>query len=635
MWLKRYDNAIFILHRGGKLMSKNEKIDVWDPEVKPEENRHNSDEIEYFPPVKKRGISPSFPVIDLFSGAGGFSTGLKMAGFDIVLGLDIHEPSIETFRYNHEYSHAILGDIRETGKKFLSDKIKKASKNQKIEMITAGIPCPGFSRANRKQNDEDERNYLFKYFLEVVDLVKPKFILVENVSNMENVKNGDFVQAIKGALQGENGYKLQRAKYKVETEVLNAQNYGVPQKRKRLFFFGVREDVKTPIMWPNEIDGDLVTVEEAIMDLPPLKARESSNTYDQNRQFSEYQKKMRKNVEDASLTNHQAPYHKKQTIDRISNTSPGEPMYEKFRQRIRLKADEPSPTIISGGIRPQFQYGHPKQNRGLTVRERARLQSFPDDFEFKGGMVQGRVLTGQAVPPLLAKTIGENVFKCKAIGEFRNSLIKWFKNNGRRFPWRREERTPYEVLCAEILLRKTRAENVKSVYNDFIDEFPDLESLASSNEKELKSIITPLGFQNRKTNTLKQVGKHLYEQYRKIPNDSSKLSKIKGIGRYTINALLCFGFGEKKPIVDVNVERVYNYFFGVTSSKQLHTDDDFWEFSQEVLLEDKAEIFNYALLDYGSKVCTPKVIKNQKVKIELGDWKSSYLKIKEHFSDKG
>ncbi len=114
---------------------------------------------------------------------------------------------------------------------------------------------------------------------------------------------------------------------------------------------------------------------------------------------------MRKDVTNNKLTNHKAPNHPKDVIDKIKNTEPGKPMYPKFKQRIRLAWDIQSPTQVSGGIRPQFQFGHPSDCRGLTIRERCRIQSFPDNFVVVGGIVQGRVQTGNAVPPLLAKAI--------------------------------------------------------------------------------------------------------------------------------------------------------------------------------------------------------------------------------------
>ena len=125
------------------------------------------------------------------------------------------------------------------------------------------------------------------------------------------------------------------------------------------------------------------------------------NEYDQ-KPFTTYQQLMRKHSTD-KLTNHRSPKHPKSTIERINSTIPG---YPRFKQRIRLAWDILSPTQVSGGIRPQFQLGHPSDNRGLSVRERCRIQSFPDDFEVKGGTVQARVQTGNSVPPLLAKAVG-------------------------------------------------------------------------------------------------------------------------------------------------------------------------------------------------------------------------------------
>ena len=146
--------------------------------------------------------------------------------------------------------------------------------------------------------------------------------------------------------------------------------------------------------------------------MPKLGNSESSDKY-KGKAKSDYQKLMRGEggIEAIKTTkklyNHVAPNHPQETIDKIASTKPGEPMYPKFKQRIRLKKDMPSPTQLAGGIRPQFQFGHPEQSRGLTIRERARIQSFPDSYIFEGGMVQERVQTGNAVPPLLIYNIAK------------------------------------------------------------------------------------------------------------------------------------------------------------------------------------------------------------------------------------
>lgn len=145
---------------------------------------------------------------------------------------------------------------------------------------------------------------------------------------------------------------------------------------------------------------------EAIGDLPPIKAKERATEYDRE-PFTDYQRSMRNGSE--KLFNHRAPRHPSQTVEKIASTQPGEPIYERFKQRIRLHPDATSPTQVAGGIRPQYQLGHPKIPRGLTVRERARIQSFPDVYEIHGGVTQARVQTGNAVPPLLAQAIGREI----------------------------------------------------------------------------------------------------------------------------------------------------------------------------------------------------------------------------------
>lgn len=363
-------------------------------------------------------------MIDLFSGAGGFSVGCEWAGFQSVLANDHLEPALNTWMKNHPNAMGILGDIRLLNEDFVSDLLKKHGVEE-IDLITGGVPCQGFSRANRKHNPEDSRNYLFLDYMRMVSKFKPKCIILENVSGMKSTANGKYVKDILASMD-ELGYEA-------DVKLLNAADFGVPQLRQRLIFVGIRRDLDTdvkkfeypkPTFISPQDKGTLLdrglnvyrTVEDAISDLPPLESHESSSEYI-SEPINDYQKMMRgldsKFAEKPCniLTNHVAPKHDAATIDRIKNTKPGEPMYEKFKQRIRLSNDKPSPTQLAGGIRPQFQFGHPTQNRGLTIRERARIQSFPDSYQFCGGTVQERVQTGNAVPPLLIYNIAKELIK--------------------------------------------------------------------------------------------------------------------------------------------------------------------------------------------------------------------------------
>lgn len=337
-------------------------------------------------------------VVELFCGCGGTSLGFEMAGYDIALGLDLHGPSIATFKRNHPNAIAVLGDV----KKMTPQKIKELLGGRKIDVLIAGVPCQGFSLNNRKRYTGDKRNQLYKEYIKYLEYLKPNIAMIENVSGMISTKNGEFVKNIESEIARAGGMKS-------TSRLLNAADYGVPQLRKRLVFIGVKGEKEfsfdKDMKKTNGPDTDkpYVTVGEALSDLPSLNANEQKTLY-KSEPSNGYQKLMRKSSK-KNLSNHQAPNHPVDTIKKIKETKPGEPMYEKYKQRIRLSNNAPSPTQVCGGIRPQFQFGHPDDSRGLSIRERCRIQSFPDSFEIVGGIVQGRVQTGNAVPPLLAKAI--------------------------------------------------------------------------------------------------------------------------------------------------------------------------------------------------------------------------------------
>lgn len=370
---------------------------VWDKGTPIEENFYNWKGDPVLNQPRDPGFAEDdFLMVDLFCGCGGFSIGFEAAGFKPFLGLDIHLPSIATYACNHPCSYTILGDIRKVDEGMVLD----IAKGRNVSIVMAGVPCQGFSLCNRKRSDKDERNFLFMEFIKYIRLLQPDVVLLENVSGLKYAANGGFKEAILDFIQ-ESGYNA-------DFRTLSATDYGVPQKRQRIFFLGMKEGVN--IRWPAPTHGGrerpYVTVWEAIGDLPELEAGQSASDYDKE-PFSEYQRVMRR--ECTVLLNHEAPNHPRETVDKITNTLPGAPMYPKFKQRIRLDPDAVSPTQVSGGIRPQFQFGHPKQGRGLTVRERCRIQSIPDQYEILGGIVQGRVQTGNAVPALLAKAIARQI----------------------------------------------------------------------------------------------------------------------------------------------------------------------------------------------------------------------------------
>ncbi len=374
---------------------------VWDHSVPVEKSSYLHDHSVQYLNLEHFAHDPNkLAMIDLFCGAGGFAVGASWAGFESLIGIDHFQPAMETWMHNHPNAIGCLGDIKQMDPEHLK-KLLEEKGVKKIHLITGGVPCQGFSIANRKHNDNDERNFLFLEYMRFVEVFTPDYIILENVSGMRSTAGGQFEKNIKDYMED--------LGYRVTVDMLNAADFGVPQLRQRLLFVGVRskKGFREPYSFP---DGSYVnnyrTVAEAISDLPQLASNESCDQYTKPAE-TEYQKLMRGEggipeiAPAEKLYNHVAPKHLPDVVVKITNTEPGKPMYPKFKQRIRLHSDAPSPTQLAGGIRPQFQFGHPTQARGLTIRERARIQSFPDSYVFRGGTVQERVQTGNAVPPLL------------------------------------------------------------------------------------------------------------------------------------------------------------------------------------------------------------------------------------------
>lgn len=374
---------------------------IWDKNIPVEKSSYLCDDkITYFNLDNFIHDENKLTMIDLFCGAGGFAVGCSWSGFESVLGIDHFEPAMRTWSYNHPHAIGCLGDITKIDPKNIKNLLHSKGINQ-INLITGGVPCQGFSIANRKHNDKDERNYLFLEYMKFVKEFDPDYIILENVSGMRSTAGGQFEKGIKNYME--------QLGYTTTVELINAADFGVPQIRQRLIFVGVKRArglTKKYVFPKGKFKNQYYTVYDAISDLPELGNNEEVTSYT-NEPKSEYQKLMKGNgfiqciPHPKKLSNHISPNHPQETIEKIASTEQGKPMYSKFKQRIRLRENAPSPTQLAGGIRPQFQFGHPTQPRGLSIRERARIQSFPDSYVFLGGIVQERVQTGNAIPPLL------------------------------------------------------------------------------------------------------------------------------------------------------------------------------------------------------------------------------------------
>lgn len=352
--------------------------------------------------------SKTFRVLDLFSGAGGFSYGIdKNPHFKTLLALDFNENALKTFKYNMPEAETVIGDITDNEvRKIIIDK----SKDYNINMIIGGPPCQGFSLKGKKLGLEDPRNYLFREYLKIVEKIQPEVFIIENVKALLSTSVGWFKNQI---LE-----KIKHLGYFVDYGVLTASDFGVPQTRQRAVFICCKSK---RILLTKATAKKLVTVREAISDLAYLNSGEGFFEQDYTtEENSDYQKLMRKGAK--KLYNHKASNHAQIAIKKLEMIPPEcgkEHLPKKLigNQKFsgtwgRLKWNLPSPTIdtrfdaCSNGTN-----NHPVLNRAITPREAARLQSFDDNFIFLGSKVSIRQQIGNAVPPLMAKAIADTIYK--------------------------------------------------------------------------------------------------------------------------------------------------------------------------------------------------------------------------------
>ena len=349
-----------------------------------------------------------FRILDLFSGAGGFSYGMeKNTHFKTKIALDFNEKALNTFKYNMPDTTIVCGDITNSDVK---KKVIELSKEKNVNMIIGGPPCQGFSLKGKKLGLNDPRNFLFNEYLNIVDALKPEVFIIENVKALLSTSAGWFKNQIIE--------KVQNMGYIVDYGVLTASNFGVPQSRQRAIFICSKNK---EISLPKPTCDKLVTVRDAISDLAYLNSNEGD--FEQNyitQPTSEYQKLMRKNS--VKLYNHKASNHSEIAIKKLKMIPPecGKESLPKDligNQKFsgtwgRLKWDSVSPTIDTRfDASSNGTNNHPFLNRAITPREAARIQSFDDKFIFLGTKVNIREQIGNAVPPLMAKGIADQIYK--------------------------------------------------------------------------------------------------------------------------------------------------------------------------------------------------------------------------------
>jgi DNA (cytosine-5)-methyltransferase 1 len=378
--------------------------------------------------IKKNDDQALF--IDLFAGAGGLSYGLEEAGFQQAFTNELIPEFLETYFLNRNTSldSIATGDIKQISNNTITN-----LKQSNIQLLVGGPPCQGFSNANRQRLIDDPRNHLYRYFVELIKEVQPRIFLMENVRGMLN-KSEEIMQDFSTNLKN----------YKTTIFMLNAKEFGVPQHRERVFILGTNDknlnvnEIRDELL--NTKEEDFIPISQALEFLPKLGNKEQKSAYIENDNSgykftnklawssigNEYLDKINQGRDISILSNHMNRYNNPRDIEIFSKLPQGKdsthPSIEEimpyksrtgaFKDKyFKLREDHVSKTITAHMDKDCNSYIHPNQSRGLSPREAARIQSFPDDYIFMGPKNKWYTQIGNAVPPLLAKHIGTTIKK--------------------------------------------------------------------------------------------------------------------------------------------------------------------------------------------------------------------------------
>ena len=372
--------------------------------------------------ARNRVNADSLQMVDLFCGAGGLSLGFTQEGFVTCLANDIQDVCVDTYAHNHPETprnRIILGDIKQ-----VVDDIDILLKGKKVDVIVGGPPCQGFSMANRQRLIDDPRNKLYKNFVEIVRKVNPTFFVMENVKGMMSVKD----QVIED---------FAAIGYSTQAQILNAKSYGVPQNRERLIYIGNNAGIDNSEIFSKIIESSQhipqTCLADALFGLRELMALRIKNATDLDTEESgrridhDYIQKQNRYIQYINqgkkypaVLNHKARYNNDRDIEIFSRLHPGDKSTDPkiadimpyarrndiFKDKyFKLEPDKVCKTITAHMKFDCNMYIHPFQARGLTPREAARVQSYPDDYFFRGAYTKTYMQIGNSVPPLLGRAI--------------------------------------------------------------------------------------------------------------------------------------------------------------------------------------------------------------------------------------
>ena len=557
--------------------------------------------------------------IDLFCGAGGLSLGLRTAGFSVLVGADHDEYSAETHVANIA-GLAYHGDLSDPTE--LLEHLD-AWGLRRVDLVAGGPPCQPFSRAGSskirslvrsgRRSEDDPRAQLWRSFVAVVEHVRPKAVLIENVPDLPAWDDGAVLIGFYESLR-ELGYE-------VDARILDAFQHGVPQHRSRLFIVGLLGGRR--MRWP-ESEGIHPTLRDAIGDLPPVPPAQREETI---RYLGQPLTPLQRELRGDSGAEGPAWIHDHITRDVRPDDAEafrllGEGQtyddlpdhLRRYRSDIftdkykRLAWDEVSRSITAHIAKDGYWYIHPEQHRTLSIREAARVQTFPDSFRFAGEPTHRLRQIGNAVPPRLATRLGEGLRRSlddrptrggTGADRFRQDLLRWHAKSTRHFPWREEGLPPWLVLMAEMCLHRTRADQVVPVFQSLRRLAPTPEAMVDNRDEALYSMRS-LGLRWRAEGIIATAAALVTEHQGAVPDDELVLRSLSGVGDYVAQAVLCFGFGRRAVLVDTNTARITARLNGRDATRRWQIRLDLYRLAG--VRGPDAE-FNYALLDLGALVC--------------------------------
>lgn len=572
-------------------------------------------------PAIRRWLSntPRPWAVDLFSGAGGLSLGLIQAGINVIAAADSDVAAIETHSANLG-GLAFEGDLSDAGE-FLG--MLECYGIDHVEVVAGGPPCQPFSRAGMSKirdlvqtgsrSEDDPRTRLWVAFVDVVDALRPEVVLFENVPDLAAWDDGAVLIELMSSL-AERGYST-------DARILDAYRFGVPQHRARLFVVGTLAG--NAFVWPSA-SAKSTTLKEAIGDLPKVGPAQREERLKYGAPKTSFQRRLRHGVsrdERDAIFDHVTRDVRPDDAEAFALLLPGQTYkdlpkrLQRYRSDIfrdkykRLRWDEVSRTITAHIAKDGYWYIHPSEDRTLSIREAARVQTFPDWFRFAGFPSDRWRQIGNAVPPLLAEKVGKNVFEFlqgstgrrnESSGAFRERLLHWHEGQVHLVPWRTSLSDPWAVLAGELVLLRVAHDRRAALYSDLLDLAPSPKALlrrirrAESWAKEERLEVGIARLLEAARVIVDDLGGE-------VPEMDLALRSIPGVGDRSTNAVRAFGFGRTAVLMDAGTRRVVGR---VTKRKHLHA----WQIRLEVLKlagqpgPDAA--FSGAITDFAHRVCT-------------------------------